>query len=518
MKKAKKILSVLISGLAVFALLPMHGEDKPVKARAATTYTVRDDFGRIPSMRDESEHLERVGLSDEHKPYTKYGYGMHLDAESTGREYLSYELTGVKTVEVSAIIRQSNFGAKHGWGVSLGVTDDPLNNPLNNVNNINLNSIYPIYLSEDGIPFIYFKDQNSWWCYTEGMGKYSFAPPTENVAENLRAYTVPDEVQGVIDQNGFTILKEGWRYPMINLEYKTSAQGEWEALPLKSTNYRITKAEYIGGEKEYAITVQMDGIPEEAVSVRIGADYIRKTLKPATATDSAPDVYVDFPIPHDEGIYLTGVKFSLGSPYTVEYEPDELTGISVSDGKLYFGYGEEFSHADRTFYEKYASGIEEETDKSFCTVSTNGFDPFQPSTYKITVQKGTDSADYYVEVMRATELKIEYSGNTTVSKKSPFDENKLKVIARTNTGTVKNPCWVEVELPKDRYEVDASAIRYGKGGKYAVAVKTGTGMDTVSGTLTVKVGAKGGCSSNVLSLSWGLPIGLLFIRRKKNAR
>lgn len=153
MKKLSVLIAAAVLALSAF-VLPQGG------AAAAATYTLRDDFGAAPLARTISENMERVELSDVHKPYTKYGFGVKLKTESTGREYITYDVAGVTEAEISAVVMQSNFGANHGWGLSLGVTDNVNDMPLNNTQNINLQSLFPIYLSEDGKPFILYN--NAW--------------------------------------------------------------------------------------------------------------------------------------------------------------------------------------------------------------------------------------------------------------------------------------------------------------------------------------------------------------------
>src|SRR5690606_14925510 len=149
----------------------------------------------------------------------------------------------------------------------------------NNINNINLGQILPIYLSEDGIPFI--KRNNQWMAYIEGknlgQGKYSFAPSTTNISENLREFTVPLEVSDML-------------YPMMNVEiYKEVNPGSFEWVILPSSNYQYKSVSYLGGEKEYLETIRVSNI-EDALKVRIGMNYIRQSLKPSTAGDIEPDI------------------------------------------------------------------------------------------------------------------------------------------------------------------------------------------------------------------------------------
>src|SRR5690606_487185 len=122
---------------------------------AAEDNVLVDDIGIAPNVRSyDDSKINFVELSDAHKQYTTYGFGFKLDQSSQGREYITYDVEGVNAVEMSVIVNQSTFASYHGWGMSLGVSDNPAEMPGNNINNINLGQILPIYLSEDGIPFI----------------------------------------------------------------------------------------------------------------------------------------------------------------------------------------------------------------------------------------------------------------------------------------------------------------------------------------------------------------------------
>lgn len=479
MKKLSVLIAAAVLALSAF-VLPQGG------AAAAATYTLRDDFGAAPLARTISENMERVELSDVHKPYTKYGFGVKLKTESTGREYITYDVAGVTEAEISAVVMQSNFGANHGWGLSLGVTDNVNDMPLNNTQNINLQSLFPIYLSEDGKPFILYN--NAWWCYIAGE-KFSFVPSTLDVKNQLRPFTVPDEVQGKIDEDGFTVLEKGYLYPMLNLEYFDGEKGGWIPMVHDSANYRIENAEFIGGEKEYSVTVKVKNIPENAEKIRIGSDYIRKTLKPSSEGDTEADVYETFPVPYDEAIYVTGVKLTLDRRYDGGFEELEQTGIAVGkdNARVRFGFGEDFSSDGLTFYDVLGDGVREQAFDGF-TVDSAAYDKWTPGIYKINVKKGGFTASYYVETMLPDELAIDTEAvEKTVSKKNPLNLEGLKVTARTNVGTVNEPQWIEKEVPADKYGVDASGVDYKKAGEYTVKISVGTGTDVTTGEFTVTV-------------------------------
>ncbi|MBQ8885451.1 MAG: hypothetical protein IJY62_03685 [Clostridia bacterium] len=483
----KRLVSLLLSALAFVAVfLPFGGERKVTSA--ATSYILRDDFGAAPLVRTISENMERVELNDVHKPYTKYGFGVRLKSESEGREYITYELSGVNEIDVTAIVRQSNFGANHGWGLSLGVTDEVNNMPLNNTSNINLQNVFPIYLSTDGKPFIF--TENRWWGYIAGQ-KYSFVPSMLDIPNQLRPFTVPNEVQGTIDTDGFTILKKGFLYPMINAEYCVEGSNEWVPMVLDANSYRISAATFLGGDKEYSVTVHISNVPE-AAKIRIGTDYIRRTLKPASSADSEADVYENFPVPYDEGIYLTGVKFTMSEPYNGGFETLTQTGIAVDKtaAKVRFAYGEQFSADGLAYYDVLGDGIKEQSfDENAFTLDSSKFNRYQVGIYQINAKKeGYESASYYVEVMRPDELIFDLSEvNLKLSEKKKFSAEKLKVTAKTNIGTVNAPEWKEIEVPAEYYAVDDSAVNYKKAGEYEVKVTVGEGFDEVSGVIAVTV-------------------------------
>ncbi len=517
-KNYKKIFIVAISIICLALSFNVR-----TKANAdVQTYTLNDNFGAAPLVRTTSENLERTSLSEEHKEYSKYGLAMKLTASSQGREYLTYNLTGVVSAEISAIIRQSDFGANHGWGYSLGVTDNPKDMPLNNVENVNLNNIYPIYLSNDGVPFIY--TENKWWCYIAGE-KYSFVPSTTDVTNGLREFTVPEEVGGKIAEDGFSILEKGFRTPMINLEYYDDDNDQWVPMILDSRNYLITKVDFLGGEKYYNITVQIKNIPSESSKVRVGVDYIRKTLKPSTENDIEPDIYEKFPISYDEAIYLTNVKFSINQVYNGGFEELEQTGISVIATEAQsFAFGEDFSIEDLQLYDVYNGGINERNfdDTSF-TITPEDYDKYCVGIYKVNVSKGEYTTEYYVEVLRPNEIVVDTSKvNLELSKNTQLDLSELKVKARTNIGNVNSPKWKEFEVPTDKFVVDDSAINYKASGKYEVVVTVGEGIDAVSTTFEVNVAKSSGCGSTIeSSLIVGmaiLTIGIVAIITKKNKK
>ena len=515
-KNYKRIFIVIIS-LLFLALSVNIG----VKVNGAEqTYTLNDNFGAAPLIRTYSENIERAALSEEHKACSKYGLAMKLLPSSQGREYITYDLNGVVGAEISAIIRQSNFGANHGWGYSLGVTDNPKDMPLNNVENVNLNNISPIYLSEDGIPFIY--TENKWWCYIAGE-KYSFVPSTTDVVNELREFTVPEEVGGQIDEDGFTILEKGFRYPMINFEYFDDENSVWVPMVLDSRNYLITKVNFLGGEKYYNITVQIKNIPSNASKVRVGMDYIRQTLKPSSQDDIEADKYEKFPIPYDEAIYLTGVKLSINKAYNGGFEELEQSGISVdATNSQSFAFGEDFTTEDLELYDVFNGGINERNfDDTAFTITPENYDKYTVGIYKVNVTKGEYKAEYYVEVMRPNEIVVDTSSvNLEVSKSSPIDLSQLTVTARTNIGNVNSPKWKEVEIPTDKYQVDISKVNYKVAGKYQVTVTVGEGIDAVSTTFEVNVVKEGGCGGNIEStLILGLTaltLSALYLVVKKN--
>lgn len=522
MKKKLRILAVLVCAAVLTAT--------PLSARAAdaVTYTLRDDFGAAPLCRTIENTMERVELSDAHKPNTRYGFGVHLLPHSEGRGYITYDVTGVAQAEISAVVRQSNFGANHGWGLSLGVTDNVQDMPLNNVNNINLNNISPIYLSKEGRPFIF--TENRWWGYL-AEPKYSFAPSSLDVPNMLRAFTVPDEVGGEIDEDGFTVLKAGYLYPMLNLEYQTEDDGEWIPMVHSENNYRITAAKFLGGEKEYAVTVQVRNIPDTAVRVRVGADYIRQTLKPTSSADTEPDVYEDFPIAPEEGIYVTGVKLTLTQPYNGGFEQLTQTGIAVdhTSARRTFGLGEAYVADGLRFYDVMGEGVREESvDTDSFTVDASAYNAYKAGIYSITVRKDPYApVSFFVEVVKPNELVVTVAdGKDGVSASAPFSAEDLTVKARTNVGGVGSPDWKECVLPADKFTVDDSAVNYKKKGTYAVKVTVGEGNDAVSATVDVTVTSapkKKKCGSTVAGAA--LPAGAALlavaacavVRRKKRS-
>ena len=471
---------MLVSSVSFSGLSVVFGAEK--------TYTLVDNFGRAPLVRSITDDAEIVSLSDEHKDYSKYGRAVTLKSTSGSREYVTYDVESVIGAEISAIIRQSDFGSNHGWGYSLGVTNEIQDQPLNNIENINLQNVFPIYLSSDGIPFIYA--QNKWWCYIAGV-KYSFVPSDTNVTEGLRPFTVPDVVKGEIDEDGFTVIEKGYRYPMINLEYYDTEKDVWTAMVSDATNYRIKNAEYIGGEKYYYVTVTISNVPETASKIRVGMDYIRKTLKASSAGDTDPDVYESFPIPFNEAIYLTNVKLTMKNAYAGEWESLEQTGIRVdASANQIFAYGEDFTSEEVVFYDVYNGGIDEANyDTDDFTLTVNGYDKYNAGIYEVNVKKGDYQTKYYVEVLRPDELILDLSGVTlNVSKGSPFDVSEITVAkARTNVGSRKDPVWKEYNVPVNSLSIDVSEIDYDKAGEYNVIVKVGSGVDTVSTSFTVKV-------------------------------
>ena len=480
----KKLITLVLAAMlaATAASVPVFAAEPDV------TYTLRDKFGAAPLARSLSQNMVVGELGAELSQYSAYGFGAHLSAEATGREYIEYDVDGVIGAEISVLATESVFGAQHGWGISLGVTDDPANNPVNNVNNINTDMVYPMYLSEEGAPFLYF--QNKWWGYIAGPTKYSFvpAPGSRDPQNEMRPFTVPEEVQGVIDEDGFTILEPGFLYPMINLEYRTEADGEWIPMSLDSSCYAVTDAEFLGMDKMYGVTLEISDIPENAVSVRIGANYIRQTLKPSTEEDTEPDVYTPFPRKADESLFITDVKLTLDTEYTGGFEQLEQTGIEVDAGetKRYYAVGETFSADGLKFFDVYNGGIKEENaDSEQYTVDAGTFDPYEPGTYSVKVKKDSFETEYNVRVEKPAELILDTSALTLSAQAGgEFSFEGLVVTAKTNV-----PLRGEVEtvIPAEGYKIDDDAVDTSKAGTYSVTVTVGTGANAVSASFDVTV-------------------------------
>lgn len=478
----KKLITIVLA-----AMLAAATASVPVFAAETQTYILRDNFGAAPLARSFSQDMEITELNAELNAYSEYGFAAHLKSSATGREYIEYDVDGVTEAEVSVLAAESVFGANHGWGVSLGVAEKTTDNPVNNTGNINLNMISPIYLSEDGKPFLFY--ENNWWGYI-AEPKYSFipAPGSIDVANQLRQFTVPDEVQGVVAEDGFTILEAGYLYPMINLEYRTQADGEWIPMSLDSSCYAITDAEFVGADKMYNVTVEITDIPADAISIRIGANYIRQTLKPSSETDKEPDVYTAFPRKVDESLFVTGVKLTLDTEYTGGFEELEQTGIEVdaADAMRYYAIGEEFSADGLKFLDVYNGGIKEENaDTEQFTIDSSAFDAYAPNTYSIKVKKGDFEDSYNVRVEKPSELILDTSAlDLSLEAGETFSVEGLTVKAKTN---VPLRGEVETTVPEGKYSVNTESVDTSKAGTYEVTVTVGTGTNAVSASFDVTV-------------------------------
>lgn len=470
----------------------------PAAAADGQTYTLRDEFGAAPLCRTISDNMERTELNGELAGYSRYGFGARLKAADEegadgNRGYITYNVDGVTEAEVSALVAESNFAAYHGWGVSLGVTDNAAGVPTNNVNNIDLNNIYPMYLSEDGHPFIRYSDSR-WYGYIAGE-KYSFVPQTDtaDAASGIRPFTVPDEVQGVYDDDGMTLLQAGYLYPMINLEYATAGEPDtWIPMSLDtaSGSYAITSAEYVGADKMYDVTVKISNIPAEAAKIRIGANYIRETLKTATSGDTAADVYETFPRAASDSLFVTGVRLTLDSPYEGGFEELEQTGIDVDTTNMtrYYAYGEAFSTDGMVFYDVYNGGIREaNADTSAFTVDSSAFDPFSPGICAIRVAKGSYSHSFNVQVCEPTELLLDTSALDLAIDIEAGDAFSVEGLKVSVVSDVPVRGEVEVQLTAKQYTVDVSAVNANKDGTYTVSVTLGEGEAALSASFDVTV-------------------------------
>lgn len=481
---------------AAVAVLPVR-EAKNVSAETGQVYHLVDKFGAAPNARSFSEGMETTKLNSVLSEYSAYGIGAHLKSTSTGREYIEYDVDGVVEAEVTGIFAESNFGSFLHWdpidgkpntGVSMGVTTNPAYYPINNINNINLDMVYPIYLSKDGKPFI--KYDTEWWGYIADP-KYSFIPASSksDPAQQLRAFTVPEEVLGVVDEETNEIVKPGYLYPMINLEYCVEGSEEWIPMSLDKKNYSLTDAEYIeGGDKEYEVTVKIKNIPEDAVKIRIGADYIRQTLKPSSTGDIDPDVYIPYPRRFDESLFVTKVNLTLDTEYNGGFEELAETGISVdaSNATRYFAFGEEFNSENVVFYNEYEGGIKEKAvDTSAFTIDASEFDPYKAGTYAIKVKRGDFVTQYNVRVEKPSELIVDTTAlDLELGKGEKFSAEGLIVKAKT---TLPGGATKEIVLPETAYTVDTSKLNVKKGGTYAVSVSVGEGENAVSTSFDVKV-------------------------------
>lgn len=507
----KFVVAALSALLAVSAVAAV-----PVFAADVQTYTLNDEFGIAPLARTFSQEIVREELNNELSGYSEYGYAAHLTSESGQRGYITYDVDGVVGAEVTALVAESNFGANHGWGVSLGVTDTPSNAPTNNINNIDLNNIYPMYLSKDGRPFLFY--ENRFWGYIADP-KFSFIPSSSSSdpGTQLREFTVPDEVQGVYEEDGMTVVTPGFLYPMINLEYCTADSEEWIPMSLStaSGNYAITAAEFVGADKMYNVTVSIKNIPEDAVKVRIGANYIRETIKPSSSGDIEADIYTAFPRKPEESLFVTGVKLTLDTEYTGGYEEAEQTGIEAdtSAATRYYAFGEQFDADGLVFYDVYNDSIREQNnDISAFMVDSSAFDPYQPGIYSIKVKKGNFETAYNVQVVKPSRLDLDTSALAlTIEAGNTFSAEGLKVTA---VSTVPQRGEISVELSDGQYTVDASAVKTDTAGTYQVVVTVGEGSDAVSTSFDVIVNGEsgsgaGGCSGSVAGIAGGAGIAVV---------
>ena len=476
----------------------------PAAAADGQTYTLRDEFGAAPLARTLSANMERTELNDELSGYSRYGFGARLkaageDGADENRGYITYNVDGVTEAEVSALVAESNFGAYHGWGVSLGVTEDAAGVPLNNINNINLDMIYPMYLSEEGRPFIHYTD-GKWYGYIADP-KFSFIPQdaVSDAGTNLRAFTVPDEVQGVYDEDGMTLLQEGYLYPMINLEYATAdAPDTWIPMSLdtESGNYDIISAEYVGADKMYDVTVKISNIPAEAAKIRIGANYIRETIKPSSTGDLEADVYQAFPRAAADSLFVTGVHLTLDTEYTGGFEELQQTGIDADPANMtrYYAYGEAFSADGLVLYDVYNGGIREENaDTSSFTVDSSAFDPYDPGIYAINVTKGDYSDSFNVQVSEPDALSLDTSAlDLEIAAGETFSAEGLEV---SIVSSVSGRGDVAVPLTAEQYTVDASAVNVKKDGTYTVSVTFNESEVSLSASFDVTVSGNGAGSA-----------------------
>lgn len=497
----------------------------PAAAADGGTYTLRDEFGAAPLARTLSENMERTKLNRELSGYSRYGFAARLkaageDGADENRGYITYDVDGVTEAEVSALVAESNFGSYHGWGVSLGVTEDAAGVPLNNINNINLDLIYPMYLSEEGRPFIHYND-GKWYGYIADP-KFSFIPQdaVSDAGTNLRAFTVPDEVQGVYDEDGMTLLQKGYLYPMINLEYATAeAPDTWIPMSLdtESGNYDITSAEYVGADKMYDVTVKISNIPAEAAKIRIGANYIRETIKPSATGDLEADVYQDFPRVASDSLFVTGVHLTLDTEYTGGFEELQQTGIDADPAnmKRYYAYGEAFSAEGLVLYDVYNGGIREENaDTSSFTVDSSAFNPYDPGIYAINVTKGDYSDSFNVQVSEPDALSLDTSAlDLEIAAGETFSAEGLEV---SIVSSVSGRGEVAVPLTAEQYTVDASAVNVKKDGTYTVSVTFNEGEVSLSASFDVTVSGNGagnaaGGGDNTVYIVCGVVGGVIVI-------
>lgn len=477
-----KKISVILAAVVAFCCIGALTQNTTA---FAANYYLSDGFGAAPNARVLSEELERVELSSVHKPYTKYGFGVRLKNTSVGREYITYNVKNVNKVEVSAIAVQSVFAANHGWGLSLGVTDNALEVPFNNINNIDLESCYPIYLDKLGRPFIQHY-LNGWMCYIAGGGKFSFAPSTLDVKNMLRPFTVPSEVMGEVDEGTNQIIKAGMLYPMVNVEYgvKSGQDVVWTPLSMSEKNFKIKSAEFLGGDKEYNQTVEISNIPQ-ADMIRIGMNYIRETLKPSAEGDTEADVFEPFAKSYDESLYVTNVKLTMTEPYDGGFEELNQEGIDVDYklAKRTYAMGEDFTDSGLVLLDVFENGVKDISDKTF-TVDSSAFNKYKSGVYSIRLVSGEDSCSYYVEVIKPDSLSLDLTGaKLTYGKNETFTSDGIKVTAVTKIVEDTK----QISLPSEVVTYDFSKVDFKKKGTYNVIVSVGKASDKVTAEYEIVV-------------------------------
>ncbi len=474
----KKIAFVMLFAL----LVTFTATTVPVFADEVQLYTLNDKFGLAPLSRSFSEEIVRDALNSELSVYSEYGYAARLTSDSTQRGYITYDVDGVTEAEVTAIVSESIFGSNHGWGVSLGVAD-------NQSGSIDLKNIYPIYLSKDGKPFLFY--ENKFWGYIADP-KYSFIPEgtPSNPSEQLRSFNVPNDVKGEVSEDGTTVISDGFLYPMINLEYCTGGAEEWTPMSLSvgSGNYEIIAAEFIGADKMYDVTVKIKNIPENATKVRIGANYIRKTLKPAYSEDYEDDVYISFPRRAEESLFITEVKLTLDSEYTGGYEETRQTGIAVDTSAVrrYYAFGEQFNDEGIVFYDVYNGGMKEQsTNPSVFNLDSSAFDSYAPGIFTVKIKKDTFETSYKVQVVKPSRLELDTTAlKLSIESGEEFSASGLKVSA---VSAVPQRGTISVVIPEGKYCIDASLLDSGVAGTYQVFVTVGEGANSIKASFDVTV-------------------------------
>ena len=436
------------------------------RAKAEDYHYVVDDFGESMDIRSLSDGLERKSVYNLRKPYSDSGLGVSIKSTALEREYITYDTGKAKEVDISFVIKQSTISGHHGWGISLGVTEIPTNNPLCNIDYINLSRCWNIYLSYDGIPFI-DHEENGWMVYS--ATKYSFMP---------YIYGEDKIPQEVLDK----------KYPMINLEVYQN--GEWNVV-----NYTlddITHIEFIGGDKEYNETITIKMPDESYEKFRIGMNFIRKTAECPSDADRLPDVesYVTFPIGISESMAMTKVTIKSDEEIPVVKTPGTRTSLNVASTKTEFYFGEPFSMGDLTIKEVYTDatgvGYTVDTDRTDYTLDSSEFKQFKTGIYMIDVTLDDVSGQYAVEVIKPSELRVETDGDIPYND-GVIDKTKLTVYARTNLGTQKNPDWKEAVVSGDMYEIDLSGVNKDVNGTYEAAVKMLVERTTLTGKFNVVV-------------------------------